>query len=99
MGKPVASLGDSTTGHGCWPPTVLCQSANSIIVQGSTPCRVGDQAVPHICTNEPYPVHGLAVAQGSSSVIYEGMPVARIGDAMTCGDAIAVGKQTIIIGG
>lgn len=99
MGQPVAAIGDSTTGHSSWPPTNICQGAQTIIVQGRSPARIGDAAVPHTSTRRPHPTHSLFVAQGSSSVIYEGMPVARIGDAMTCSDIIATGRPTIIIGG
>lgn len=94
MGQPVAAIGDSTTGHGSWPPTNICQGSSSIIVEGRCPARIGDEAIPHSS-----PTHGLIVAQGSSSVIYDGLPVARIGDSMSCTDIIATGRQTIIIGG
>lgn len=99
MGQPVSGIGDSTTGHGCWPPTNICEGASTIIVEGIPPARIGDAAIPHRCTKDPHPTHGLSVASGSSTTIYQGMPVARIGDSMTCGDAIAQGRPSIIIGG
>lgn len=99
MGQPVASIGDSTTGHSCWPTTNICQGASTMVVQGKSPSRVGDAAVPHTCTRDPYPTHSLVISKGSSSVIYENMPVARIGDDMSCTDIIASGNNTIIIGG
>lgn len=98
MGKPVAAIGDYTTGHQSWPPTNICQGANTIVVCGKPPARVGDAAVPHTSTRRPYPTHGLVVAQGSGSVVYQGRMVARIGDSMSCSDIIAVGQNTIIIG-
>jgi len=99
MGQPVAAIGDITTGHSSFPPTNICQGAQSIVVEGKSPARIGDAAVPHTSTSNPHPTHGLVVAQGSNSVIYENKPVARIGDSMSCSDVIAMGRQTIIIGG
>lgn len=92
---PVAAIGDPTTGHGCFPSTNLCKGSQTIVVEGRSPSRLGDDAIPHKCGS----THGLVVAKGSSTVIYDGVPVARIGDPMSCGDVIAAGRQTIIIGG
>lgn len=98
MGRPIAAIGDFTTGHQSWPSTNICQGANTIIVSGKCPARVGDAAIPHTSTDDPFPTHGSIIAQGSGSVIYQGRMAARIGDSLSCSDIIAVGQNTIIIG-
>ena len=93
---PAAHIGSITTGHGCWPPTVVATGASTVIGSIAPLSRIGDIAIPHNCS--PIGSHGLAVAIGSTTVITENMPAARIGDLMTCGDVIATGDTTIIIG-
>jgi uncharacterized Zn-binding protein involved in type VI secretion len=51
-----------------------------------------------VCVVLPFPVHGLVVAEGSETVIVEGVSAARIGDSMSCGDIIASGSPTVITG-
>lgn len=99
MGMPQATISENTTGHGCWPPTTICEGASTVISENLPASRVGDACIPHTCTQEPYPTHAPAIASGSSTVIIENMPSARIGDSLSCGDVIASGKSTVIIGG
>ncbi|ASV44143.1 hypothetical protein PBI_SCTP2_128 [Salicola phage SCTP-2] len=99
MSMPAAQIGSITTGHGCWPPTIISQGATTVIGDVLPLSRIGDMAIPHVCVSFPFPAHGLIIATGSTTVIIESMPAARIGDFMSCSDIIATGAPTIIIGG
>lgn len=99
MSMPAARIGSLTTGHGCWPPTIVAAGAPTVIAQGLPASFVGAPAMPHTCTRSATPpTHPLMVAMGSSSVIVQGMPGARIGDFMSCTDIIAMGAPTVITG-
>lgn len=94
-----AQIGSMTTGHGCWPPTTICQGTPTVIVENKPAAFIGAAAIPHRCVSKPYPAHPTAVAQGSATVIVENKPGARIGDMMVCTDMIAVGCATVVKGG
>lgn len=94
-----AQIGSMTTGHGCWPPTIICQGSPTVIAENKPAAFVGAAGIVHVCVVLPFPAHPTAVAQGSATVIVENMPAARIGDMMVCTDVIAMGAGTVIKGG
>lgn len=98
MSMPTATLSSPTTGHGCWPSTIICQSCRTVIAQGLPVACLSHAAIPHTCIVLPFPTHGLVVGKGSGTVIVENLPAARVGDSMTCGDLIASGAPTVITG-
>lgn len=98
MSMPSATLTSMTTGHACWPSTMICQACSTVIVQGLPAACVTHAAIPHTCNAVPYPTHGLIIASASGTVIIENIPAARVGDAMSCGDLIASGATTVITG-
>lgn len=99
MATGVAQLTNMTTGHGCWPPTMIAQACGTVIVESLPAATIGHMAIPHVCTVIPFPVHPLSIAQGSSNIIAEGAPLARMGDMMSCSDMIAQSAATVIGGG
>ena len=98
MSQPTAQLTSPTTGHACWPSTIICQAAETVIVEGLGVACISHAAIPHRCVVVPFPVHGLIIAEGSETVIVEGLPAGRLGDSMSCGDIIAAGAPTVITG-
>lgn len=99
MSLPTATIGSSTMGHGCWPPTIICQGAGTVIAEGLPVALLSHAGIPHTCVVVPFPSHPTAIASGSGSVIAEGLSVSRLGDSMICGDIISVGVSTVITGG
>lgn len=95
----IARISSNTTGHGCWPTTIIAQGCISIVVEGLPASTIGHIAIPHVCTKKPFPMHPLVIAQGSTNIIAEGAPIARIGDRMSCSDMIAVGAVSVLGGG
>jgi uncharacterized Zn-binding protein involved in type VI secretion len=77
---------------------MICQGAESVIVEGLPVSMITHAAIPHTCVSLPFPVHGLIIASGSGTVIVEGLSEARVGDGMSCGDIIASGAETVITG-
>ena len=45
-----------------------------------------------------YPPHGRSIAEGSSSVLINGKPAARVSDAISCGGKVALGSGNVLIG-
>lgn len=95
MGMPITAIGEKTTGHGCFPPTTIVQGSPNVIVENSPAGRLTDKASPHCC----FGCHGLNIACGSSTVFINNLNAGRIGDCMSCGDTVATGKMSIIVGG
>lgn len=95
----VVQLGAMTTGHACWPPTMVSQGSPNVIVEGLPAVTMGHMGIPHVCTSPSYPVHPLVVSQGSSNIMVNGAPLAKMGDQMSCTDMIAQGSGTVLGGG
>ena len=66
-GIPVARLTDATTGHGCWPATILAQGSGTVTANGIPVSRVGDSNVAHTCPDIPE-THSEAITAGSPNV-------------------------------
>lgn len=88
-------LGDSSTGHGCYPPKSNTSASSDVIINGLGAHRVGDGWLPHGC-GVCIP-HGSSQASGSNNVLVDGLPLARIGDSISCGDSNASGSSDVII--
>lgn len=58
--------------------------------------RQGDGFAPHTCGDD---THGGSVASASGTVFANGIPLARIGDPVSCGSVVAVGSQNVFAGG
>ena len=96
----VTRLGDLSTGHGCWPPTNLVQTAakksrvNGILVALTDP---ESQFATHVCGTVVHPQPERYISSGASKSFIEGRPIARIGDNIGCGDAIAQGSPNTFV--
>ena len=60
-GMPVARKGDPTTGHGCWPPSMIVDSASSVFAENIEIAIEGNKNIIHCCL--------VACHQGSLSVV------------------------------
>lgn len=92
----VVRLGDTCTGHGCFPPRANVAGSPNVFINGRGAHRVGDGWAVHCCDDS---CHDSVQAIGSSSVFVNGRPLARIGDAIACGSAAAVGSNNVFAGG
>jgi len=91
-------LGDSCTGHGCWPPRGNVSASGDVFVNNRGSHRVGDGWAPHTCPPIPE-THGSSQASGSPNVFVNNRPHARIGDSVACGSSNATGSGDVIING
>ena len=94
----VTRLGDSCTGHGCWPPRPSTGASPNVHVNGIAVHRQGDAWAPHTCPSIPE-THGSVLAAGSSSVYVNGKQIGRIGDPVACGSSVAAGSGDVFSGG
>ena len=97
MGKGAVRLGDSCTGHGCWPPRPNVAASSDVIINDKGAHRVGDAWGAHTCPSIPE-THASVQASGSSTVFVNGKALARIGDSIACGSANATGSSDVIVG-
>ncbi|MBI1291826.1 PAAR domain-containing protein [bacterium] len=87
---PAVAVDGSPTDHG----GVITAITTRTRVNGELVVTVGAL---HAC---PIPGHGTnQVIEGSSTVLAEGMPVSRVGDACGCGATIVAGSPNVAAGG
>lgn len=93
-------IGDLSTGHGCFPPTQLVVTPvvksffNGILGSVvSSAC----QHDTHCCGPVCHSGSERSPSSGASKTFIEGLPSARIGDSIACGDAIAEGSPNTFI--
>lgn len=89
--------GDSTTGHGCWPPTVPESFSDNVFANGKGIVRKGDGIVQHTCPSIPE-THG-GTYEGGGTVFVNGRPAQIVGSPIRCGDAAGQGSPNVFIGG
>lgn len=94
----VSRLGDNCTGHGCWPPRPSTGASPNVRVNGIAAHRQGDAWAPHTCPTIPE-THASVLAAGSATVRVNGKQLARIGDPVACGSAVAQGSANVFAGG
>ena len=91
----VARLGDKDTGHDGFPPRA-CDSASSDVFAGGIAIHCqGDHWPTHRSGKSS---HDAVTVGGSSTVFVNGKPIARVGDAISCGGTIAEGSPTVFAG-
>lgn len=89
---------DASTGHGCFVPRPNTPNGSpDVIVNGQGAVRVSDAWPPHTCPSIPA-THEGSQSSGSETVFVNGLALARIGDSISCGDAVAAGSPDVICG-
>lgn len=95
----IVRLGDNSAGHPhCYPARPNVEASGNVIVNGRGAHRLGDGWAVHGACVLHSP-HGGAASSGSATVMVNGRPVCRIGDAISCGDSMAEGSGDVIAGG
>jgi hypothetical protein len=87
---------DPSAGH-CFPPRPASSAGQgSVFVNGILGTVVGAFYPAHTCGKS---THAGSASAGSGSVFFEGKPVHRIGDSISCGDVSASGSPNVFSGG
>lgn len=93
----VSFLGAGSTGHGGFPPRPNSGASGDVFVNGIAVHRQGDPWPVHC---NPTPVcHDGVLSAGSGTVFVNGKGCSRIGDSISCGDAVAEGSSNVFAGG
>ena len=92
----VARLGDTCTGHGCFPSRPCTGASGDVFVNGKAVHRQGDAWAPHGCAD--CVPHASSLAAGSATVIVNGRQLGRVGDPVACGSAVAEGSANVFAG-
>lgn len=96
MGLPATRLGDSCTGHGCFPPRPSVSASPNVFVDGIPWHRQGDAWSVHCCGLS---CHASVLAQGSSTVFVNKIQAGRISDPVACGSVVMTGSSGVFAGG
>jgi uncharacterized Zn-binding protein involved in type VI secretion len=94
-GLPVAKLGGNCTGHGCFPPRNSTSAEANVLINGVGVVTLGDTWGPHTCGKN---THAGTQSAGSPTVFVNGAALARVGDAISCGSAVAEGATFVFSG-
>lgn len=92
----ISRQGDTCTGEGCFPPRPSVEGSPNVFVNGQPAHRRDDGWATHSCGDSS---HDGTLIGGSGSVFVNGKAVARVGDDISCGAAIAVGSADVFAGG
>lgn len=96
----VTTIGDYSTGHGCFPPTKLLTSpVQKTFFNGKKPAVVDEscQFASHSCGIVVHPQSERYPISGTSKTMVEGYYLARIADDIKCGDVISQGSYNTFI--
>ena len=87
---------DLSTGHGCFPPQIALTGSGNVNVNGRPVVKFGSSWSPHTCVDA---THSGTQVLGSLTVRVNGLPMARIGDFISCGSFCATGSTNVFAGG
>ena len=94
----VTRLTDSSTGHGCFPPTDCTTTpVEKTYINGLKAATVGAEFITHSCGVTVHPQSSRPVSDGASKTYIEGAKVARITDPIACGDACGQGSNNTFV--
>ena len=96
----ISRIGDMSTGHGCFAPTALIQTpVTKTFFNGklASVVNAGCLHAPHVCGVVIHAGATRSPNSGASKTFIEGNLAARIGDNITCGDAIAEGSSNTFV--
>ncbi|MGB0966630.1 MAG: PAAR domain-containing protein [Pikeienuella sp.] len=91
-------MGDSCTGHGCWPPRASVSGSPNVYVNSIPVHREGDGWGAHTCPAIPE-THAGVLGAGSGTVYVNGKQIGRIGDPVSCGSSVASASSDVFAGG
>lgn len=91
----ISRQGDTCTGDGCFPPRASIAGSGNVFVNGKPAHRRDDGWATHSCGDSS---HDGTLTGGSGSVFVNGKAVARVGDDISCGAAVAVGSADVFAG-
>ncbi len=99
----VVRIGDMSTGHDCFPPTSMQGTpVSKTFINGRKPGVRNGQSFhqTHSCGDTVHPApEARSHSGGSSNTFIEGFAASRIGDNISCGDAVGQGSPNTFIGG
>ena len=94
-----ARLGDITIpagSHASFTPSSAIAGSGTVFANSMPVVRQGDAFAPHMMP--PAFVHVPSANECSGSVSAEGSGIARMGDAVDCGQIISIGSPDVIVG-
>ena len=96
----VVRLGDTCSGHECFPSRQNVSGSQNVFVNAKPAVRVGDAWDIHSCTHPemPHGSHAGTQAGGSSTVYVNGRKLARVGDSISCGSSCSNGSSNVFAG-
>ena len=94
---------DKTTGHGCWPPTIIKGRSSNLNINGRQAAVIFNSIVTHCCPlpRVPCKCHsGFLV--GVCTVLHQVVrPLQKVGDPISCCpsfDRVGTGSSNVFIG-
>ena len=90
---------DASTGHAGYVPRPNTPNGSTdVFVNGQGAVRDTDAWPDHTDPGPPDTHSNVKQNSGSTTVFVNGLALARIGDSISCGDAVAAGSPNVISG-
>ena len=93
---PCSITGDMSIGHAGFSPSPITPTAVTVLVMAVPPHRVTDLIGPHVLGLS---VHAGSILKGSTTVLAEGLGLARLMDKGDCGALVIGSAATVMVGG
>ena len=90
----VARIGDVTIGHQGFGQQLALTGSDNVFVESIGVVRLTDVFENH---SDGHSTHSGIVASGSNKVFVNNLPIARIGDPLTCSSIIGTGSSKVIV--
>jgi len=87
---------DSTTGHGCFPPSKTATGSTTVFTDQMPTVRMSDQYALHCCP--AMGCHTPTASQGSQTTFSDGLAKHLMMHQCSCGDKAATGSMTTFAG-
>ena len=89
-------LNDNCTGHDSCGPRPLITGSGDVFINGRSAGRQTDRYAAHGCI--VHSSHSDVITGGAPSVFVNGLPLARVGDAVSLGGSVAEGSPDVFAG-
>lgn len=95
-GLPMSTVGNGTSGHMTYPPSVIVAGSGKVMVGGAPAAFDSSVAAPHTNTVPNYDTHVPVAVGGSSKVYVEGKLAVRVADDTNCGGCLIAGSGKVL---
>jgi uncharacterized Zn-binding protein involved in type VI secretion len=99
MSKPVAQIGNLTSGHVGYPPhPIVGMGGSNVFIEGVLVAVEGDTVAAHCVLTNPPECHAGTLTPSETGVYVGGKKIAFLGATVDCGSIVIQSAKTVFVG-